>query len=569
MMPTIRPTRYYGLVLLVPMVSGCTQLEIERPAGEVRGGRLEYQDQRLTQPLNHLPNPYIRVQPWGELPSGDFDIRDYEGRPSFIGAEEGPDGHIYALTRCMANSCTGRSEPPLLKYDADGRILLGWGEGMFDFPHGLYVHRDGSVWTADQRGHTVYKFSPDGELLMTIGERGTAGYPPYLNEPTDVAVAPNGEIFISEGHSNSPDAAVARISKFAPDGTFLKSWGGVGSAPGQFSTPHTLAFDSRGRLFVGDRNNNRIQIFDQEGNVLDLWYQFGRPSGIAISSEDRIYVADSESWDFHNPGWKKGIRIGSARDGTVEYFIEDIESMTISHSGAEGIGIDSQGNIYGSVVRRRMLEKFVPQAGMLTSGPAAEPLPATAAATHLAHVTRGFGGAPDGRGLAVTAGREVNQAMRHANLAALSTGNLEAMKAHARHVLHAIDPAEVVEGPGLGVGVVAAVQDLARHLSMAAESAGASESMRRHADHVGVAAAAVVERGRAVAALARRLESTETAAAGAALAEELRVTALRLDTGFDADGSGRIDLPGEAGMTHVEDHIYLVLEGERLPRILQ
>jgi sugar lactone lactonase YvrE len=117
--------------------------------------------------------------------------------------------------------------------------------------------------------------------------------------------------------------------------------------------------DSQGRLFVGDRSNSRIQIFDQEGRFIDEWRQFGRPSGIYITADDMMYVADSESWGPDNPGWKKGIRIGSAKDGSVTYFIEDIESTTTEHSGAEGIGVDAEGNVYGAVVRRRMLEKYV------------------------------------------------------------------------------------------------------------------------------------------------------------------------------------------------------------------
>jgi DNA-binding beta-propeller fold protein YncE len=197
---------------------------------------------------------------------------------------------------------------------------------------------------------------------MTIGQVGQMGNPPkLLTSPTAVIVAPNGNIFVTEGHDNSPTAPVARVSKWAADGKFIKTWGSTGPGIGQFTTPHTIAIDSRGRLFVGDRQNNRIQIFDQEGNFLDMWYQFGRPSGIVITPDDRIYVADSESFDFHNPGWQKGIRIGSARDGKVEYFIRDLEPTTISHSGAEGIGVDSKGNIYGGVVRRRMLEKHVPK----------------------------------------------------------------------------------------------------------------------------------------------------------------------------------------------------------------
>src|SRR5262249_46781979 len=145
--------------------------------------------------------------------------------------------------------------------------------------------------------------------------------------------------------------------KFSKDGTFIKSWGKKGSAPGEFNAPHTIAIDSRGRLFVSDRSNNRIQIFDQGGRLLDVWTQFARPSGIYITKDDTIYVADSESWGPDQPGWKKGIRIGSARDGSVKYFIEDSESTTVEHSGAEGVGVDSHGNVFGAVVRRQSLER--------------------------------------------------------------------------------------------------------------------------------------------------------------------------------------------------------------------
>jgi len=154
---------------------------------------------------------------------------------------------------------------------------------------------------------------------------------------------------------------VNRVSKWSKDGKLLMTWGRTGSGPGEFNVPHAIAVDSRGRLFVADRANNRIQIFDQSGKFLDEWTQFGRPSGIAITRDDTIYVADSESWGPDEPGWKKGIRIGSARDGSVKYFIEDIESTTDEHSGAEGVGVDRDGNVYGSVVRRMMLEKYVLQ----------------------------------------------------------------------------------------------------------------------------------------------------------------------------------------------------------------
>jgi sugar lactone lactonase YvrE len=301
-----------------------------------------------------------RVVDWAQLPAG-------LKWAAVIGAEPGPDGNIYVLHRCFQNSCAGRTEPPLLEFDPTGKLLKSWGEGMFVFPHGFHVDREGNVWVTDARsqdgkGHQVLKFSPDGRLLMTLGKPGVAGDgPDTFNEPTDVVTAPNGDIFVTEGHIDSSGRVPGnnRVVKLSRDGKFIKAWGKPGSGPGEFNAPHTIAIDSQGRLFVGDRNNNRIQIFDQQGNFIAQWKQFSRPSGIYITKDDTIYVADSESWGPDNPGWKKGIRIGSAMDGTVKDFIEDVESTTTEHSGAEGVGVDAQGNVYGAVVRRQMLERFV------------------------------------------------------------------------------------------------------------------------------------------------------------------------------------------------------------------
>jgi sugar lactone lactonase YvrE len=226
------------------------------------------------------------------------------------------------------------------------------------------VDAQGNLWVTDSqiqngKGHQVFKFNPDGKVLMTLGKAGVASAEPGLfDEPTDVAVAPNGDIFITEGHSGGT-AGNDRVSKFSRDGKFIKSWGKKGSGPADLDSPHTIAIDPLGRLFVGDRGNNRIQIFDQDGKFLETWRQFGRPSGIAITKDGTIYVADSESWGPDQPGWKKGIRVGNAKDGSVKYFIEDMESTTIEHSGAEGVGVDAAGNVYGAVVRRQMLEKHI------------------------------------------------------------------------------------------------------------------------------------------------------------------------------------------------------------------
>jgi DNA-binding beta-propeller fold protein YncE len=310
-------------------------------------------------PRNDLPQPYSTLRDWGELPAGMM-------WAAVTAVEPAPDGAIYVIHRCFANSCAGRTEPPILKYDSKGKLLKTWGAGMFIFPHGATVDRDGNLWVTDARGengkgHQVFKFSSDGQVLMTLGKAGIGGSGPDLfYEPTDVVVAPSGDIFVTDSHRNGKNN---RIVKFSPAGKYIKEWGKKGSGPGEISEPHTIAMDSRGRLFVGDRENNRIQIFDQDGTYLAEWWQFGRPSGITITSDDTIYVTDSESGPDTGAreltGIKKGIRIGSARDGKVVAFIEDSESTVADHSGAEGVGVDAQGNVYGAVVRRRMLERHV------------------------------------------------------------------------------------------------------------------------------------------------------------------------------------------------------------------
>jgi len=147
--------------------------------------------------------------------------------------------------------------------------------------------------------------------------------------------------------------------KYSKDGTFIKAWGKLGSAPGEFRTPHGLAFDSRGRLFVADRGNVRIQIFDQQGKFLEEWKQFSRLSGIYIDKNDILYGADSESSETSNPGWKRGIRIGSAKDGKLMYFIPDPETKPTGTSAAEGVAADAKGNVYGAEVGPKALKKYV------------------------------------------------------------------------------------------------------------------------------------------------------------------------------------------------------------------
>ena len=315
-----------------------------------------------TAPRNDLPQPYRTTRDWGELPPG-------VKWAAVTAIEPAPDGTIYVVHRCFENSCAGRPEAPILRYSAAGKLLASFGQRLFIFPHGGTVDAAGNLWMTDAggapgKGHQVFKFSPDGKVMMRLGKAGVSGSGPDLfDQPTDVAVAANGDLFVTDSHRNGKNN---RVVHFTKDGTFVKEWGRKGSGPGEISEPHTIAIDSRGRLFVGDRENNRIQIFDQSGRFLEEWRQFGRPSGITITGDDRIFVADSESWGTDTgahelPGIKKGIRIGSARTGIVEAFIEDQESTSADHAGAEGVGVDAQGHVYGGVVRRRMLERHVPK----------------------------------------------------------------------------------------------------------------------------------------------------------------------------------------------------------------
>jgi hypothetical protein len=217
---------------------------------------------------------------------------------------------------------------------------------------------------AKPAGHTVVKFDQDGKVLMTIGRPGVAGHPQdgALTEPCSIVMAPNGDLFIAEGHSgqqpDAPAGTVARISRFTKDGKYLRSFGRLGSGPGEFKTPHDLTLDPQGRLLVADRGNHRIQVLDQDGNFIEEWKQYGRPSGIALRG-GLVYVADSESNGVApNPGWKRGIRVGELSSGRVLYRIPDPLEMK-GTSAAEGVAVDAMGNVYGGEVGPRQLAKHV------------------------------------------------------------------------------------------------------------------------------------------------------------------------------------------------------------------
>lgn len=355
--------------------------------GVFSGWRLSAQ--AALQPTNDLPNPYRTVENFFALPEG----RTW-GSTSTVDIDR--DGKsIWVAERCGANTCAGSDRPVVYKFDQSGKVLTSWGAGMFLFPHGIHIDRDGNVWIVDGQGnsdpgrasragagasaptlspmrsslpqrpmgHQVFKMSPDGKVLMTLGTAGVPGTDEsHFNQPSDVVTAPNGDIFVADGHGG---ASNARIVKFDKNGKFIKTWGHLGSGPGEIDIPHAIAMDSKGRLFLADRNNSRLQIFDQDGKFIAEWKQFSRPSGLFITKDDMLYVADSESNNARKHGeWKRGIRIGSVKDGKVIAFIPDASpdpnsGPLASTSGAEGVAVDSQGVVYGAEVGNRALKKYV------------------------------------------------------------------------------------------------------------------------------------------------------------------------------------------------------------------
>ena len=290
-----------------------------------------------------------------------------------------PDGrHLWAVIRCDAtaverfgNECLDSDLDPIVKFDMDGNAVDSFGSGTVIWPHGIDVDPDGNVWIADVGGRAAnarrhpgapgHQVQPDWRVV-------DAARDPRKGWGEGETISPRRPTLWSgrTGTSSWPTATANtgnnRVVKFAKDGTYLKEWGGTGSEPGQFRGLHAIEIGPDGRLYVADRSNNRVQIFDQEGKFIDEWAQFGRPSGIAFDDQGRIYVSDSESDDFQNPGFEMGIRVGEIETGWVTAFIlypwgdpRDPNGGT----GAEFVAVDQEGNIYGGEPRPRRIQKYV------------------------------------------------------------------------------------------------------------------------------------------------------------------------------------------------------------------
>jgi len=267
-----------------------------------------------------------------------------------------------------------------LEFDPSGKLLKSFGAGLFAYPHGFTVDGNGNLWVTDVNdqetvlgmsarnsagavmGQEVLKLSPDGKVLMMLGKQGVAGTgADGFDRPTGVAVAANGDIFVSDGHDPNKSGA-GRVVKFSKDGHFIKAWGRKGSAPGDFDEPHDIFVGgSRGWVYVADRKNERIQVFDQEGKFIAAWKQFGQPSSVFVGKDDTIYVGAS----FRDPSAKKGelrgIITGNAITGSLKAFIPDPSDLdkVIRGTSASGIAADSMGSIFAADVGTQNLRKYI------------------------------------------------------------------------------------------------------------------------------------------------------------------------------------------------------------------
>jgi DNA-binding beta-propeller fold protein YncE len=339
----------------------------------VEGGHAQTQD---IAPVNSGANPYRVIRDWAQL---TMEQRPWGGSNGVAIDRDGKT--VWATDRCspgVAPGCLGNKANPVHHFDESGKEIRSFGGGMFVWPHSVHVDRDGNVWVTDSRaappeelqkfpgegdkGSVVVKFSPEGRVLMTLGKPGVRGNPPdALTDPTDVLTDPaNGDVYVAESHTDVNDPnLIGRITVFDRTGRVLRIIGKTGTGPGEFRTPHAIRWDSQGRLIVADRHNHRIQILTKDGKYIGEYKEFSRPSGLAIDANDTIYVADSESTARVHPGWLRGIRIGSLKDGKVTMFVPPHKTDMPDGAMGEGIAIDPAGNLYTAEATVRGVTKYV------------------------------------------------------------------------------------------------------------------------------------------------------------------------------------------------------------------
>lgn len=274
-------------------------------------------------------------------------LPDYRPVPGWPALPEGVTlGSVSAVATDSADRVYvfHRGKRPILVFDRDGRFLRSWGDDHLRTPHGLRLDRDDNVWVTDIGTHQVLKFDAQGKLLLALGKKGEPGAgPDHFDRPTDVAVAPDGTVYVADGYGNS------RVLKFSGDGKLLKQWGRKGKGDGEFDLPHAIRLDARGRVYVGDRENNRVQVFDPDGRFLARFIDSGAPYGLFLTGDGRLFVADGRAH------WVK---------------VLDLEGRVLGRWGEKGTGpgqflvphavcVDSRGAVYVAEVDGRRVQKFL------------------------------------------------------------------------------------------------------------------------------------------------------------------------------------------------------------------
>jgi DNA-binding beta-propeller fold protein YncE len=282
------------------------------------------------------PLPHKVVKDWAQLPQGwNF------GECSGVAVDRQDNVWVF-----------NRGRHPVIQLDKNGNMLQAWGEGIFNSSHGIRVDNDGNVWTIDVKGHAVMKFTPAGRLLMFLGRQTVPGRPSTagnndskdaFNEPTGIAFTPNGDFYISDGYVNS------RVIKFNRDGEYLTHWGRKGTGDGEFNLVHDVTLDPAGRVYIADRTNQRVQIFDASGKFLGKWTDIGAPWGLQyVTRENAIYMCDG----LNNRVVKLNL------EGQILGVLGSWGKIPAKLDFAHNIAVDSTGAIYVAEIKNWRVQKF-------------------------------------------------------------------------------------------------------------------------------------------------------------------------------------------------------------------
>ena len=289
---------------------------------------------------SNLTGSYQVVHGWPQLPEG-FALGQVSG------VDVDSHNHVFVFHR---------GDMPVMCFEGStGKIVASWGDGMFGRAHGLKVDDQDNVWMTDIGHHQVFKFSHEGKLLMTVGAKDVPGLDGnHFNQPTDVAVTSSGEFYVSDGYGNS------RVAKFSRDGKFLFDWGRKGDKPGEFDLPHGIALDSQGRVYVADRSNSRIQVFDGNGKFLQHWKstELGRPWGLRVGADGYLYVVDGGDMNPKPPDRGRVLKLDL--QGIILEKWGSFGSCDGQFYWAHAVGVAKNGDVYVTDVHVGMrVQKFV------------------------------------------------------------------------------------------------------------------------------------------------------------------------------------------------------------------